>query len=766
MNATDFVSLGLTNAAFSTLLALAGLLLTRLWTNPHVASFVWLVVLAKLVTPPLFALPLTLGELRDERRELRDDGRAAGVSLRVSHPAMVEAVPVEAPKPDPAPAIPSFETPIVAHDIPSTAGLDPVEARRPALPTTRPETPSRALAEPPVPIPAVVKAQPHVADLEPGFDWSLELSRYEIPGYVAIVWLAGTLIVGTVTLVRIRRFGRLLSRVAVSDDEVTRVIVRVAVRLGLKRCPPVRVVPGNLGPLVWAGALPPVVIVPRPLWNTVGDEERETLLAHELAHVVRRDHWVRRFEAVVLALFWWLPTAWFAIRQRESAAESCCDAIVLATFPERPQAYAEALFHAVSVHSTGRVAVLASGLGRTSELKERLAMILHNRIPRPPRRLTKILLYGAAAILLAVSTRFVQADPEGGRAAGVSRGVNQAPAPSFNRVISGGASDMSFDDPFAAMGSEMSGGYGSASAGDFGSDPFGDPFGDQLADATDAAMQFPPRPDEILFFNADWALHARQLTPLVEKLQQQGLPFRLVDVDQERELAKKMNVDSVPTFIALRDRKEIGRKVGVQSEQSLRDLAAQQPVPANGLRDKMLAGLAKVIDSPDEPENVKVQALRSYGRLARGGDTDQAEKLLLDAARQSENVMITLAAADALHALGSKQGVEMMWSLLGTKAESGDGTHGDIPYETIARLLNNAGEVPPTVESNQRLAGLATSQPQMEEMAGGMMGMGSPFGRRPAGPARQLLERLIESGEGISRLVQAIETAKDSMAMM
>ena len=60
MTANALLTLGLTNAALATLLAVAGWCFTRVWKNPHVASIVWLVVLLKLVTPPLIPLPVAV----------------------------------------------------------------------------------------------------------------------------------------------------------------------------------------------------------------------------------------------------------------------------------------------------------------------------------------------------------------------------------------------------------------------------------------------------------------------------------------------------------------------------------------------------------------------------------------------------------------------------------------------------------------------------------------------------------------------------------
>ena len=67
------------------------------------------------------------------------------------------------------------------------------------------------------------------------------------------------------------------------------------------------------------------------------------MLAHELAHLKRRDHWVRWFEAVVLGFYWWDPIAWWARREMERTEEEACDAWVVSLLPAAGGAYAEAL---------------------------------------------------------------------------------------------------------------------------------------------------------------------------------------------------------------------------------------------------------------------------------------------------------------------------------------------------------------------------------------------------------------------------------------
>ena len=112
--------------------------------------------------------------------------------------------------------------------------------------------------------------------------------------------------------------------------------------------------------MLWAVVGRPRILLPRTLWTGFDPDHREAVLAHELAHLARGDHWMRRFELVVLALYWWCPVAWIAVRELRRAEEACCDARVLGVVPDRAVAYAEALVRAdrvVEVDGVGSAGV-------------------------------------------------------------------------------------------------------------------------------------------------------------------------------------------------------------------------------------------------------------------------------------------------------------------------------------------------------------------------------------------------------------------------
>ena len=101
--------------------------------------------------------------------------------------------------------------------------------------------------------------------------------------------------------------------------------------------------------LLWPARRRAAIVLPSGLLDDQNKEDQAILLAHELAHVCRRDHWVRWFETLVLAAFWWHPIAWLASRRLRQAEEQCCDTWVMWAFPREAKRYAHALLRTVRV---------------------------------------------------------------------------------------------------------------------------------------------------------------------------------------------------------------------------------------------------------------------------------------------------------------------------------------------------------------------------------------------------------------------------------
>ena len=82
----------------------------------------------------------------------------------------------------------------------------------------------------------------------------------------------------------------------------------------------------------------------------------------------------------------------------------------------------------------------------------------------------------------------------------------------------------------------------------------------------------------IFYFTAEWCNPCKQTKPIVEDLnrEQTMAKFFIIDVDSEIEMAQDFEIKSVPTFVVMKDNKEIHRVTGAQTKQQLEELIDYQ----------------------------------------------------------------------------------------------------------------------------------------------------------------------------------------------
>jgi len=144
---------------------------------------------------------------------------------------------------------------------------------------------------------------------------------------------------------------------------------------------------------VAVGALHPAVILPAE-WRTWNATTRKAVLAHEFAHLRRRDALVAALARLVQGVFWFHPLAWWISRQISELAELACDAAVLEKVDD-PAGYSRILLaFAETVNRAGYRAVppglamaASSGMGRridaVFELADGLADGRLRKLARP-----------------------------------------------------------------------------------------------------------------------------------------------------------------------------------------------------------------------------------------------------------------------------------------------------------------------------------------------------------------------------------------------
>lgn len=221
------------------------------------------------------------------------------------------------------------------------------------------------------------------------------------------VWLGGAIAVLAAFLVRVRRIDRSVRRASLAPESLLAEIRVVAEGLGV-RVPATRVIPGVATPMVW-GLGRPTLIWPEEL--AISADGARGLVAHELAHLRRRDHWLAFVEVLVSAVLWWHPLARVAMSRMDRFAEQACDAWAVRAVSGRRRDYAEALIGVVEQLSNGRRSrpgLAAGGQGRRA-LADRLGLVM--RGDATPSCSRSIVL-GAVVLLALLVPTIAPAQPE------------------------------------------------------------------------------------------------------------------------------------------------------------------------------------------------------------------------------------------------------------------------------------------------------------------------------------------------------------------
>lgn len=352
MNA--FVWLFLGNLALAAPLALGAWLVGRYIRRPALTHGLWVLVLLKLVAPPLGIVSIPILDEPPAPRIVQTPKVVAVSAPRIARwaPARVD------------------ETVWNDVDIKSFFGVaeePPVRERRSAIDSAATVNGTNSVAAAAVP-------------------WTDTLASHAFAGLLptlAVIWMGGAVLVWIRALRKANQFQRLLRSASPASRSIRERVEQLAEKMGVES-PQVLFVPGTISPLLWVWGRTASLVVPKDFFERLDVDMQTPLLVHELAHWRRGDHWVRRLECVAGGLYWWCPLVWWAQAGVRQAEEELCDAWVVATLPDSARVYALALVETVDFLAGASAALppLASGLGPFSSLQRRLTMIFRSDIPR------------------------------------------------------------------------------------------------------------------------------------------------------------------------------------------------------------------------------------------------------------------------------------------------------------------------------------------------------------------------------------------------
>lgn len=405
----------LDNTLAAAVLALLVALACRLWRLPPVVRHgLWLIVLVKLIVPPVVSLGVRWPAIRIDGfgppRVARSEvpSRPAEDAANDFDEASPALDPFALDDPRFTVADDVNEADEVTEAKLSIADLPPGSNRALAAGDTACEIVSAAPAavEPPPkpdetrtnplqPFPGDQDAPPFaesaqspapagtIASIEPVHSDSESEEMLTAPSAETLLWaaaIAGTLAIVSVQGSRLIRLARVLKSSRLAPDDFKSLVHELAARLPA-RPPRVRLSSQINAPVVCALGQA-VLLWPESRLEGLSDAARQAVIIHELAHLARRDHWLGWLELLASCGWWWNPLFWYVRHQLHQNAELACDAWVMALLPEGRGAYARALVDLAELDAFGSRPAAALGIGNGSRklFERRLVMIMGDKV--------------------------------------------------------------------------------------------------------------------------------------------------------------------------------------------------------------------------------------------------------------------------------------------------------------------------------------------------------------------------------------------------
>ncbi len=151
------------------------------------------------------------------------------------------------------------------------------------------------------------------------------------------------------------------------------------------------------------GVLRPLLLLPDGITARLDGEQLETIIAHELCHVRRRDNLFAVLHVIVETIFWFHPLVWWIGSRLVDERERACDDEVLRRGSD-PAVYAGAILRVCEFYLTIPLTTVSRVTG--SNLKKRIEDIMTQRNVVVLSGAKKFLLAGVASVSIGVPVVF------------------------------------------------------------------------------------------------------------------------------------------------------------------------------------------------------------------------------------------------------------------------------------------------------------------------------------------------------------------------
>jgi uncharacterized protein (TIGR03435 family) len=216
----------------------------------------------------------------------------------------------------------------------------------------------------------------------------------DITAIALVIWILGGAMVVGMWLLRWRRVARAVRAGApVASGRVFDALTHLDPSTAL----PIVAADTSLEPGVF-GVVRPVLLWPRDIDTRLDDAQVRAILAHELAHVRRRDNLTAAVHMLVEAVFWFYPLVWWIGGRLVDERERACDEEVVRLGSD-PHVYAESLLRTCQFYLEAPLSCMSGVTG--SDLKKRIVRIVTQRPGTSLGMWRKTLLVTAAAGMFA-----------------------------------------------------------------------------------------------------------------------------------------------------------------------------------------------------------------------------------------------------------------------------------------------------------------------------------------------------------------------------